>query len=68
MAIPITELRLGWRYQVTEMLGLGLGASTATWRDVPVPPGHAPIAGGDELLEEDTIVLFGLELAIELRF
>jgi hypothetical protein len=68
VAIPITELRLGWTYRIGQTIACGLGASTAIWHDVPVPPGHLPIAGGDEVLDEDTIVLVGLEAAIELRF
>ncbi len=68
VAIPITELRLAWRYRIGTRFLCGLGASASTWHDVPVPPGHAPVAGGDELLDSATIVLTGLEATLEIRF
>ena len=58
VAIPISELRLDWRYQVTRRLSLGLGVNASTWWDVPVPPGVLP--GGGPKLHENTIVFYGL--------
>lgn len=58
VAIPISELRLEWSYQLTRSLALGLMADAATWWDVPVPPGVVP--GGGPKLQENTIVFFGL--------
>jgi len=68
VAIPITELRLEWTYQLSGRVACGVGVNTATWHDVPVPPGHVPIEGGDEVFEESTIVLFGVLAKLELRF
>lgn len=58
VAIPISELRLRWTYQLTRRLALSLAANAATWWDVPVPPGVIP--GGGPALHESTIVFFGL--------
>lgn len=68
VAIPISEARLRWSFDVTRWLALGLGADTAVWWDVPVPPGVAPIPGGDELLNENTLVFFGLAATAKLTF
>lgn len=68
VAIPITELRIKWKYRVSKHIALGLGANTAVWWDVPVPPGVIPVVGGDQKLHENTIVFFGLMGAVELAF
>ena len=67
-AIPITELRLRWTYQVSRLLALGLGVNTSAWWDVPVPPGAIPGETGAQTLHENTLVFFGLAGAIELTF
>lgn len=68
VAIPITELRLNWTYEVTRHLAVSLGASSSAWWDVPVPPGVIPGEGGDQALHENTLVLFGLLGGVELTF
>lgn len=68
VAIPVTDLRIGWTYRLTEWLGLGLTASASAWWDVPVPPGVIPAEDGLETLHESTIVFLGLSAAVELRF
>ncbi len=67
VAIPITELRLDWRYRITEHLAAGLGAHASAWWDVPVPPGVVPAAGGDQALHENTVVFFGVLAAVKWR-
>ncbi|MCP4246764.1 MAG: hypothetical protein GY778_06920 [bacterium] len=57
VAIPISELRMKWSYQITRRLALGLVANAATWWDIPVPPGVIP--GSGPTLHENTIVFFG---------
>lgn len=67
VAIPVTEFRLQWTYRVSKTLALGVGTRTSAWWDVPVPPGAVPgYASG--ALQENTIVLFGLQGVVELTF
>lgn len=66
VAIPITEFRLNWLYPINEHVALGVSANTSVWWDVPVPPGVIPISEGDEIFHENTIVYFGLALAVKL--
>ena len=68
VAIPISELRLGWGYQATRRLGLGLSAIAAAWWDVPVPPGVIPVFDGGQMLNENTIVFFGLGAVVRMTF
>lgn len=67
VAIPITEFRLNWLYPISQHIALGVSANTSVWWDVPVPPGVIPISEGDQLFEENTIVYFGLALAVKFR-
>ncbi len=66
VAIPITELRLKWTYQINDRISVGLGANAAAWFDVSVPPGVLPVEDGQETLHENTIVFYGLLAAVEL--
>ncbi|HKZ72516.1 MAG TPA: hypothetical protein VJ011_00550 [Steroidobacteraceae bacterium] len=66
VAIPITEFRINWLYPISQRVSLGLSANTSVWWDVPVPPGVIPIVGGDEVFHENTIVYFGLAVAVKL--
>jgi hypothetical protein len=68
IAIPITELRFDWTYDLTDRWSLGVGAETSAWWDVQVPPGVIPIADGDEALHENTIVFFGVGGSVKFRF
>lgn len=68
VAIPITEFRINWLYPVSRRISLGLSANTSVWWDVPVPPGVIPIADGDQVFHENTIVYFGLAVAVKLRY
>lgn len=68
VAIPVTELRIAWSYRITERVALGAGAFAATWWDVSVPPGIVPLEGGDDVLHENTLVLFGLSGSVIVAF
>jgi hypothetical protein len=67
VAIPITEFRLSWLYPVSPRVSVGVSANTSVWWDVPVPPGVIPISEGDQVFHENTILYFGLALAVKLR-
>lgn len=67
VAIPISELRLGWRYRLGKRFELGAGMSVSVWWDVPVPPGVIPsTAGASSELLENTMVYSGLSAAIKM--
>jgi hypothetical protein len=66
VAIPITEFRVGWLYPLSRRVALGLSANTSVWWDVPVPPG-VPVTDGARAFQENTIVYFGLALAVQVR-
>ena len=68
VAIPITEFRLKYTFDLTRRISIGVGAYTSTWWDVPVPPGITPGEGGDQVLHEDTIVFFGLSGGLKFTF
>jgi hypothetical protein len=68
VAIPISELRIKWAYQLTRRISLGAGVHSSVWWDVPVPPGVVPIAGGDSAFHENTIVLVGVLGAVKVTF
>lgn len=67
VAIPITEFRVNWLYPISQRVSLGVSANTSVWWDVPVPPGVIPIAGGHEVFHENTILYFGLAVAVKVR-
>ena len=66
-SIPMTELRLAWRYWFNDHLGVGAGGMVAAWWDLPVPPG---VDAGTMLdtLDEETITLYGLSVGATVRF
>jgi hypothetical protein len=66
VAIPITEFRVNWLYPLSRRVALGLSANTSAWWDVPVPPG-VPVTDGARAFQENTIVYFGLALAVQVR-
>jgi hypothetical protein len=68
VGIPITELRVHWDYEISEIFSLGAGVETAAWWDVPVPPGVVAGAAGLEALHENTIVYLGLTAGVKLTF
>lgn len=68
VAIPVTDLDLRWTYRLTGWLALGVGATSSTWWDVPVPPGVIPGPGGLSTLHESTIVFFGVSGIAQLTF
>lgn len=68
VAIPITDLQARARYRLTGRFALGAGVTAAAWWDVGVPPGAIPGAGGDQVLHENTLVLFGFSGFVELGF
>jgi hypothetical protein len=67
VAIPITELRLSWLYPVSPRVSVGISANSSIWWDVPVPPGVIPVSEGDQVFHENTLIYFGLALAVKLR-
>lgn len=67
VAIPITEVRLTWVYNLSGVFSLGAGVHTSTWWDVPVPPGVVPLENGDAVLDENTLVLFGAMGIVKIR-
>lgn len=68
IAVPMTDLRLDWRYRLTARWSLGLGARASAWWDLAVPPGVIPAPGGDRALHETSIVLYGLGAAVRWAF
>lgn len=68
VAIPITEFRVKWTYELTRWISLGVGAHASTWWDVPVPPGVTPTEGGDQALHENTVIFFGLLGGLKFTF
>jgi len=66
VAIPITEFRINWLYPISQRISLGVSANTSVWWDVPVPPGVIASAGSDTF-HEDTLVYFGLAVAVKLK-
>jgi hypothetical protein len=68
VAIPVTEFRIGWTYEISKRFSLGAGANASAWWDVSVPPGVIPAEDGDEVLHENTIVFYGVLAAMEYTF
>lgn len=67
VTIPMTELRLEWRYRVTARIALGAGAFLAAWWDLAVPPGV--VAGSTlDTLDENTLELYGASGGVTVRF
>lgn len=66
VAIPITEFRINWLYPISRRISLGVSANTSVWWDVPVPPGVAP-SGSSDAFHENTLVYFGLGVAVKLK-
>ena len=67
VVIPITEFRINWLYPISRRVSLGVSANTSVWWDVPVPPGLIPTPGGDQVFHKNTLVYFGLAVAVKLR-
>lgn len=67
IAIPITELRIRGTYALMGQVALGVGVTASSWWDVGVPPGIAPLGGGDQILHENTLVFFGAMLVLEIE-
>jgi hypothetical protein len=67
VTIPMTELRLKWRYRLTDHLAAGLGAVYQRWWDLAVPPG---VDAGVELstLAELTMEVFGATAGVTFSF
>lgn len=68
VAIPVTEFRIQWSYELTKKISLGAGANASAWWDATVPPGVIPVEDGDTTIHENTIVFIGLAAGVELRF
>lgn len=68
VAIPVSEFRIRWTYEVTERISLGGGIFSSVWWDVPVAPGVIPGEGGDQVLHENTIIFLGGSAAVIFTF
>ena len=67
VTVPMTELRLKWRYRLTDHLALGAGAFLAAWWDLAVPPGV--VAGSSlDTRDENTLELYGASGGVAVRF
>jgi hypothetical protein len=64
--VPMTGLRLAWRWRLGERWFLGSALDATTWSDLAVPPGVVP--DRPDALEETTLVTYGLGLTLGLRF
>lgn len=65
-AIPMTDLRLTWKYRVLRRVAVGVSASASTWWDVPVPPGVVASEASGVALHENTLVFYGLGVLVEI--
>jgi hypothetical protein len=67
VSIPITELRLRWRFRLAEHFELGAGAFASRWGGVAVPPG---VVAGAQLStrDENTIETYGLSAGVAVIF
>jgi hypothetical protein len=67
VTIPMTELRLKWRFRLSDHIALGAGGFFAAWTDLAVPPG---VEAGSTLdtLDENTLELFGASAGVTVRF
>ena len=68
VAIPVTDVRLEWSYELGPRFTVGVGASGSAWWDVSIPPGVVPGEGGNEALLENTIVYFGMSATVTYSF
>jgi hypothetical protein len=67
VTIPMTELRLSWRFRLADHVALGAGVFASRWWNVSVPPG---VVAGSTLatLDESTIDLVGLSAGVTVVF
>jgi hypothetical protein len=67
VSIPMTELRVKWRYRFTDHFAFGAGAFVASWWDLAVPPG---VEAGSTIgtRDENTITLYGLSGGVTVAF
>jgi hypothetical protein len=66
ISVPMTDLRLAWRFALGESWALvALGEATAWW-DLAVPPGVVP--GRADAREEVDLVTYGLGVGLHYRF
>jgi len=69
VAVPITELRLRYTFELTDRWAVGAGASTSAWWDVSVPPISVPGQGNaGAALQENTVVFYSILAHVEWRF
>jgi hypothetical protein len=68
VAIPMTDLRLEWKYRLGRMVALGLSANASTWWNVSVPPGVVPAEGSAPALHENTLVFSGVGALVEISY
>ena len=63
VAIPITETRCKWLYDVSDRISVGLGVFASVWIDAPA----APVLAFPPRLEENTLVFAGGLFAVQWR-
>ncbi|HEX4954043.1 MAG TPA: hypothetical protein VF017_11690 [Thermoanaerobaculia bacterium] len=68
IAVPMTDVRVLWGFRLTDHVALGLSLGATVWWDLAVPPGVQPGPGGDERLNENTIVTYGLGATLKVKF
>ena len=68
VALPITEVRIRWSWQLNDLFTILAGTQASAWWDVPVPPGVVPGEDGDERFHEATVVAVGLSAGVKLTF
>lgn len=67
VTLPVTDLHVGWSFDLTESLALGLAAEFSAFWDLPLPPGI--VAAEPPFAErEETVTFLGLGASITLRF
>ena len=64
--VPITDLRLKWRYRLTRRLSLGAGINSSTWWGLSVPPGVEPGGpGASRQFHESDLTFWGVTALIQ---
>ena len=63
VAIPVTETKFKWLYDVNDRVAVGLGVFASVWWDAPV----APLLAFPPRLEENTIVFAGSMVGLQWR-
>ena len=66
ITVPMTDLRVAWRYRLGERWQVGASVEGTAWWDLAVPPGVVP--DRPDALEETTLVTYGLGATLGYTF